>query len=229
MAWIYLAESQDSRLPWAPGSILLHIVRTTDTRKPYYCQECKRGVSHSHPFGMTCGHWRPTVSTDELKSTSYQRASRARTSVLQELERAWAESEVDFSSNCIAWSKRFHPHSYSLKTSQPLGLEEWRYSLKSLPILGMTVDGRVSLPQSLVPRTSGKGGSYLPTPSAQTYGSNRGGGAGRVGEIRHSLDSLGIKNPRYREWMMGFPIGWTEIKDWATQWYRSRPEKHLND
>jgi DNA (cytosine-5)-methyltransferase 1 len=32
--------------------------------------------------------------------------------------------------------------------------------------------------------------AYLPTPSAVSYGSNRGGGAGRVGPVRHSLDSM---------------------------------------
>lgn len=30
----------------------------------------------------------------------------------------------------------------------------------------------------------------LPTPSASSYGSNQGGGAGRVGPVRHSLDSM---------------------------------------
>jgi hypothetical protein len=54
--------------------------------------------------------------------------------------------------------------------------------------------------------------SLLPTPTASSYGSCRGGGAGRVGKWRKSLDGLGIKNPEYREWMMGYPIGWTEIE-----------------
>ena len=32
--------------------------------------------------------------------------------------------------------------------------------------------------------------AYLPTPSAVSYGSNQGGGAGRTGPVRHSLDAL---------------------------------------
>jgi DNA (cytosine-5)-methyltransferase 1 len=32
--------------------------------------------------------------------------------------------------------------------------------------------------------------AHLPTPSAVSYGSNQGGGAGRIGPVRHSLDAL---------------------------------------
>ena len=35
-----------------------------------------------------------------------------------------------------------------------------------------------------------KGGTVLPTPAAVSYGSNQGGATGRVGPVRHSLDSL---------------------------------------
>ena len=57
-------------------------------------------------------------------------------------------------------------------------------------------------------------GGQLPTPTASTYGNNRGGAAGRAGKIRPSLNSLasgvGLRlNPEFVEWMMGLPIGWT--------------------
>jgi len=38
--------------------------------------------------------------------------------------------------------------------------------------------------------TSDEESSLLPTPSANSYGSNRGGAAGRIGKVRHSLESL---------------------------------------
>lgn len=59
--------------------------------------------------------------------------------------------------------------------------------------------------------------SLLPTPTASSYGSCRGGGAGRVGKWRKSLDGLGIGHPEDRERMMGYPIGWTEIEPSETQ------------
>lgn len=51
--------------------------------------------------------------------------------------------------------------------------------------------------------------SLLPTPTASSYGSCRGGGAGRVGKWRKSLQSLGILHPGDWERMMGFPTDHT--------------------
>lgn len=60
-------------------------------------------------------------------------------------------------------------------------------------------------------------GRMLPTPTAQLYGSNRGGAAGRVGKVRPSLDSMtGGPWISLREWMMGWPIGWTELRPLET-------------
>ena len=93
----------------------------------------------------------------------------------------------------------------------------------------------------------------LPTPSASSYGSNRGGAAGRTGPVRESLETMARNgslptpqardmkgppgkacqergghqsslpsalgqstrclNPRFVEWMMGFPLLWTETQD----------------
>lgn len=64
-------------------------------------------------------------------------------------------------------------------------------------------------PLKLAPATSAVERSLLPTPTASSYGSCRGGGAGRVGKWRMSLDSLGIRDPEQRERMMGFPTGHT--------------------
>jgi hypothetical protein len=93
----------------------------------------------------------------------------------------------------------------------------------------------------------------FPTPSAISYGSNQGGAMGRVGPVRHSLESMarhglwptptslspakngnneagnscglvaikkrilaedpkatGSLNPTWVEWLMGFPLGWTD-------------------
>lgn len=71
--------------------------------------------------------------------------------------------------------------------------------------------------------TNARVSGLLPTPTASSYGSCRGGGAGRVGKWRKSLDGLGIKNPTYREWMMGFPLEWTAVEQSETQSCRKSP------
>jgi site-specific DNA-cytosine methylase len=32
----------------------------------------------------------------------------------------------------------------------------------------------------------------------------------------------GQLNPTWVEWLMGYPLGWTELEDWAMQWFRSK-------
>lgn len=85
--------------------------------------------------------------------------------------------------------------------------------------------------------------TLLPTLTAQSYGSNVGGSAGRVGKVRMSLQRLlptltcnratygtrrgkrcetlpgmagGPLNPTWLEWYQGFPAGWTALACWET-------------
>lgn len=57
----------------------------------------------------------------------------------------------------------------------------------------------------------------LPTPTARLYGSNQGGASGRAGQKRRpSLEALtGGPWISFREWMMGWPIGWTALEPLA--------------
>lgn len=67
----------------------------------------------------------------------------------------------------------------------------------------------------------------LPTPSARLYGNNQGGAAGRTGPKRPSIDVLtGGPWIAFREWMMGWPIGWTASKPLATDRFRRWLHSH---
>ena len=64
----------------------------------------------------------------------------------------------------------------------------------------------------------------LPTPTANRYGSNRGGANGRTGTIRPSLGALtGGPWISFREWMMAWPLGWSGSAPLGTdrfqQWF----------
>lgn len=65
--------------------------------------------------------------------------------------------------------------------------------------------------------TRDRASSLLPTPTASSYGSCRGGGSGRVGKWRKSLVGLGIGHPEDWERLMGFPMGWTDVAPLVTQ------------
>lgn len=106
----------------------------------------------------------------------------------------------------------------------------------------------------------------MPTPTAQSYGSNCGGSAGRDGQpVRPSLDSMARKalwptptvkgnhnkkglsarsgdgfatavsretpaggplNPRWVEWLMGWPIGLTGLEPLGTESFRQWRRAH---
>lgn len=66
--------------------------------------------------------------------------------------------------------------------------------------------------------------AMLPTPTATLYGSNGSGWAwtnGRTGKRRGSLEKrTGGVNLALREWMMGWPVGWTALEPLETAKYQ---------
>ena len=101
----------------------------------------------------------------------------------------------------------------------------------------------------------------LPTPSACSYGTNQGGGGGRVGKVRPSLQTMASKNlwpiptahnakegsypaeharntptlaaqaggqlnPTWVEWLMGWPLAFTDLRPLATDRFRQWLNSH---
>jgi hypothetical protein len=72
----------------------------------------------------------------------------------------------------------------------------------------------------LMPRTSGTGCSFWPTPTARDWKSGKGktqAERGRTAGPSLSEVSGGSLNPQWVEWLMGFPLGWTDLEDLETQ------------
>lgn len=193
MAWIYFQELAGLDLHSVRGLEPLPIVKKTDTHRAFYCPECDQVTLTERPSGTT-SQLCTQGSCQKLISSSG--GFHAKISALQDVEQAWQESEVDFFSRLLAWSKKSHPNSSFWKTSQPSALEGEKPWLKLWPRSGMTVDGRLYLPQALERRTGENAGSYLPTPVAIDTGSriNRGGSQGRIGKERPTLGAMARLN-----------------------------------
>lgn len=191
MAWTYLVESGESVSPWRPGCDRLPIVRSTPSLEQWSCPECGTGPCRSLLFGTTFEHCEQQP-LDEL--TSSTEAFPVKTSALQELEKAWVASEVDFIEKSLGSSVSFNQASSSWRTSPQSDLTPGELS-RIWPVSGLTVGGRLCpLPKS-EPRTKEIDGGYLlPTPSASSYGTNQGGAAGRVGKVRPSLRTMFAKS-----------------------------------
>ena len=252
MAWIYLAESVESQSPSTHGLGQSLTVSKTDTLSPYFFQECQKESYIGHQSGTTL---KPFAVPNSLKSTLFSEDSHARILVLQDVEKAWAASEADFSTRLSGLQKKLTRRLCSSKMSQPLELEDFEKSSEHLPKSGMTVAGRVYLPQALEPHTSAKDGSCWPTPTASDY-RKRGPNSKQQGlseivvkfptptardwkdngkspsEMKRNSQTLstvagGQLNPQWVEWLMGYNIGHTELNALGTQWFQSKSGKRL--
>lgn len=68
---------------------------------------------------------------------------------------------------------------------------------------------------------------YLPTPKTRDRDNPTQGNRDNPDLGYHILKATGKKlNVLFVEWMMAYPIGWTELEPWATQWLSLRRKRH---
>jgi len=196
-------------------------------------------------FGLTCAVLTPRHG--EALLTWYRAVSRARTlrsaAMAQELKEAnpaygntWSESSAWFDLRSCGW--KTHPCSLS---------EVLPWSSVILPKWGMTRSGDVFQRLNAERRIVVSGSGSWPTPVASmAKGSSPGSLIRKCGRDRsrdrldHALMAAhgGHPNPEWVEWLMGWPIGWTDLKPLAMdrfqQWWmlHSDPcgdQEHLTD
>lgn len=162
----------------------------------------------------------PTTSPE---STSSAVDSPAKTSAVLEEELALLVLEAAFGTSSRASSGRL-ARTGSLSKTLPgapsAGLMQSETTWESSAMRAY----RSRLQRAMLElRTDAAESSLLPTPTASQFDSNRGGAQGRVGKIRYSLAGLakrgllighpkGPLQPAFVEWMMRFPIGWTDLE-----------------
>ncbi len=81
----------------------------------------------------------------------------------------------------------------------------------TLPRSGMMLSGTLYPLPTLAPRISAIGSSYWPTPLADDAGHRK--RPYSQGGRALSYVAGGYLNPNWVEWLMGFPVGWTELAD----------------
>ncbi len=187
MAWIYLAESQDSLKPLMGTFNRSPTVKTTDTLKLSFCRVCGIEAFHVPLSGMTCGH--SVRDIFPFFPISFTEDFLVKTSPTQDFEKAWAASVAAFFQRSLGSQAKYDPASFSWRTSQRLLFEEQSELLANFAAYGMTVDGEFYPLLTWVRTTGENGGGFLPTPAANPYGTNQGGSAGRKGKVRPSLDT----------------------------------------
>jgi hypothetical protein len=149
------------------------------------------------------------LSEDFLAKTSALQASKPVSKKAQGL--------VSFTSSCesFAW---YDPSSLSWKTWQRSLVTDWTPFSESWPRQGMTVSGHAYRLVLWEPAINEIGGGLLPTPSATDWKGRSGSGHIKRHGYKRTSDALiplgkaMHLNPSFVEEMMGFPIGWTDLK-----------------
>jgi hypothetical protein len=207
----YLAENSldgEQSVPLSgkptPQAYLSHD-KTTDTWKRF-------------PSGMMCGHLTESRGEELLKLC--QEAFLAKTFQLQETETDLTESEAECGEKWQGLLARFDQDMHLWRTVQCSLLEDLNESLQTLPQWGMTVGGELYLLPTLVQTIDAKESGFTHvwgTPKAQdSRHALRDRGKGNLGEQVSGLHNGGKLNPLWTEWLMGWPLGWTDLKPLET-------------
>lgn len=158
--------------------------------------------------------------------TSYAAATHANHSAPQEND-AEPTTHDTYGPGSVKPLAHYDPNTQSWKTSQDIELWEDSPSLANLPKSGMTRNGALFQQPDWVPIICVNESSLWPTPT--THGENTttrieaharrlANGMKYSSRLTQAIalrepHSTGYMNPAWVEWLMGFPIGWTDCED----------------
>jgi hypothetical protein len=195
--WHFLASSDPRPSsaesgPWISGLSLScdpsPIVKQTETPGLFCSPGCSMGDSQSHRSGMMCEPYK--VDTCKA-SMCLQVVFPARICRLQELAQAWKDSEAAYTRMSSGSSAKRSRRSSSSKTSPGSVNISPESAPTSPPSATSFAPDYCPRLRSELPINGTAFSSLLPTLTASSYGSNRGGAAGREGQKpRHSIQDL---------------------------------------
>jgi len=180
------------------------------TQQAYCAPDKMTGFSRLSRYGMT---YKPLMDIrGEELLTLYREVFHAKTSAQQEKVQGLMQSVQECGEKWHASFAKYDPDSCSWRTAQCSLLGDLEPFSETWPQWGLMRDGECweqrTLEQTIKETESG----LWPTPKASEGGGNAGGANGRrIAKengtwIPHSI------NPNLYEWLMGWPLGWTDLK-----------------
>ena len=129
--------------------------------------------------------------------------------------------------NTLGLSEKLNQHGQSLKTCPCSVEEDCMLFLATYGRSGTTRNGIAYQRPQLVPltRETGSGSSRWPTPTSRDWKDGSADSCrnvpancllGREVHARENYQTTGSLTPMFCEWLMGFPIGWTDLSSSAT-------------
>ena len=183
--------------------------------------------------------------TDDLGEgllMSYLVGFRAKTSPVQVKEQDSMENEVVCGSKCLESQKKLDQSTSSLKTALCYALEDLSPSCKTLPKSGTMRNGQLwehqTLEQTMSENECGYSLEMWPTPRCQMTRQVRvrtdvqAGHKSNLEEVvavrmGSKLPTGGHLNPTWVEWLMGWPLEWTDLKPLEMDKFHLWQQQHL--
>lgn len=214
----YLEENSWDGEPFAQLSVM-------PTQHKFWRNDKTMEFSNLSRFGLTCNLL--TESRGEALLTWYLEGSHARTSASLGAAQESKVSAADCGKSLPGLLAKYDRDTHSLKTAQCSLFEDLKQSSVTLPRWGTMQNGGISTLKHAEPIISAaEPSSWLPTPTAHNakegnYPAERTRNTPTLGAC------LGGKpNPQYTEWMMAWPIDWTDLKPLATDKFQLWLQQH---
>ena len=236
----YLGDTSSDGEPSVPLS-------GNPTPQAYLSQDKMTAFSRLSRFGMT---FKPlTESRGKALLTLYLAGFPARTLALRGGGQALPEAEVPCGNTWQGLLGRYDPSTHSLKTAQCSLFEDLKPSSVTLPRWGSMQDGELYQQQTLVRPTSENESGLWPTitatanqlsPSMQSRYANpiwptptahmakETNAPSEASRNEPTLASRfgGHLNPPWVEWLMGWPLEWTDLKPLETDKFQEWQKQH---
>jgi hypothetical protein len=194
------------------------------TPQAYLPPDRMTAFSRPSRFGMTFAPLTDDHGAAVL--TSFLAAFPARTSAWPAKAPALTEPDQACGPTWRASLARFSPATSSWKTAQRSLLGDSDESLVIWPRSGMTADGQCWELPTLERRISGTGSGLWPTPTAHNAKETNAPSEANRNTPTLASQAGGSLNPTWVEWLMGWPLGWTDLKPLATDRFHSAQQPH---
>lgn len=196
----------------------------------YYSHGKPTEHSRLSRFGMTCEPLTDDLGEELL--TWFREGSLAKTSASPEKEQELTENDQDSGERWRGWWAKYDPVTCSWKTAQLSLLGDLIESSVIFPRSGMTRGGLLwELPMLERPTNVIGCGYFLPTPSGTSnHGKNHVSGRldewGGSSNIWRGTATGKISCPNFEEWVMGWPVRFTELTPLETVKSLSAEQQH---
>lgn len=187
------------------------------TQRKFWRNDKMMESSSLSQFGLTLKHLTELNGVELLMS--FLVASRAKTYQRQEAEPESKAKDQAYGSKWVESSARYDLDLRGWKTALSSSSEVLPWSSVILPKWGMTANGSVyQHPNAERPMSATASGSLLPTVTRRDFRSDSCSPEFKAKADSHSRGKTlpwvlgGLLSPEFAEWMMGWPIGWTELK-----------------